>query len=332
MYGLVAGVAVGGCGETVCELPAATGGTAAQRAVADDEAATWFDRLTPGPFCVTAMAFTEVEDGFIGQFNSADRHVELDNALSADDEVRLRRVVRHEFCHALDLARQLARRGDPLWDLVENGNVLPSMWESEAFAQTCERGPDVLHRWAAACPDDDPGAQAFASAALAFTPPTDALEVTATFQEIGAFDPEVGTITDVRASDRGVAGEVTIAVTGVDASRRYTASLYDDVASDLALTGGIEIGQSTPPRPRAFDLGFGDRDDYAGEPSIQLFTAHQTTPAGAVARRVILATDDGGWTVVACARPHEDVFYVNATFGSAYVEDGRVHWGLWRLE
>lgn len=147
------------------------GGTPAQRAAAADELAALDAAMGPGRLRIRTITFDDVS-GAYAKYVPLSHKIVVDDVLDPDG---VRRNLRHELCHALDLGEGLLDDptvpfdafGEELYDRVLDHGTSARRRRSEAMAQVCELGPFGAAALAQACPGDDATGTALAAWVLA---------------------------------------------------------------------------------------------------------------------------------------------------------------------
>lgn len=154
---------LGGCVSHPLDEVPIHGGTPEQQRVVRDAIAEFEGWIGPGRVELGRVTFGGIDRG-AGRYWPDARRIRLVEELQGP---ALRRVVRHELCHAVDHQDDLLNAADPVFDrLVEqvrndDGHPLHDVVgrsrrvdRSELFAQLCENGPAWTHVVANPCPGD----------------------------------------------------------------------------------------------------------------------------------------------------------------------------------
>lgn len=146
-------ILAGGCAPAVLlpDVPI-TGGTPTEREIARTVMLAFDEDVGPGRVTLESLAFDDPGDENLGRFGR--RRITIRPGL---DERVVGRIVRHELCHALDIAESLSKPTPAaVRDLVFTVESLdvPSD-EGETLAAYCELGPYPARVMADPCPGDD---------------------------------------------------------------------------------------------------------------------------------------------------------------------------------
>lgn len=139
-------LAIGGCGaRSALDEVSVLGGSETQRALALAELQDFDQWVGPGRLGLHQVSFEPMAEGLLGRYRGLSNRILLSDDLLDD---RVREVLRHELCHALDDAEDLMTGDHPMFDRlagamngVRQHGSGPRELRSEALATACEAGP-----------------------------------------------------------------------------------------------------------------------------------------------------------------------------------------------
>jgi len=249
------------------------------------------------------------------------------SASMVDSDHLLHTVVLHEYCHALDLQLEPGRPESVTWTLTG--------WESrpvgnasrEAFAYSCQNGPEALRLSRAICDDDgNGGAMLRAVASLAY-PRTTPLASDRVFPE-PAMQGEVTTQPQNDGPQpilvRAAADEPLLAVW----SEEWAEPLLLDPFQGLVEE---PVGALRPQDRTAFPRGaiVESWDAFDGR-----FAATVAVQAGdgSSIRRTVLGNVHGElMAILGCGQAYDSVAIAGEMVWVLRLEQGRLHWRGWDL-
>ncbi|MEQ1571467.1 MAG: hypothetical protein ABMA64_37920 [Myxococcota bacterium] len=318
-----------------------SGGTASQRAlvraiVDEFEAATGGGRVT-----LSAVHLNYLPNGLAGDYERATHRVRVSSGLSDRD---LQYTTRHELCHALDFADELAAEPGTIWDDISDklfGNGVPGVTDtyasknarsrrSEALAMFCEQGPLYAQLIADPCADDPDGAADIADGLL----------------DQVWWGPEPVPVTNSKSSDavvwdRAVADvipypspamEPGFVVLDVDSENLVdcpTVDLYTGVTVDefygRVFSPDYSGWASFTEGPWAWKAEASESTGLDGGPDALLGRVYLWHLEWSAYRR-FWSPDGQEWMLAGCAREGENIFYADDTLWTFWVEGDQAMW------
>jgi hypothetical protein len=299
-----------GCRERVdlSEVPI-VGGTPEARELVRIELEAFEEWIGPGRLQIARVVFKPVQDASALFYRAWDKIV-LDSELELHD---VRRIVRHELCHALDYAEDLQAEpnapfdeyGDLLFDPVspvldyeENARGR----RSEALARTCEIGPFGAVVLSEPCPGEPPLARELSTWASSHVWSDFALE--APWPEPGPphatwEDPLVATEGPLEALSISPAAEPTVLMFSLAYAERGSQVTVDLHTGEFVNPPQLELGEhvTEPPAGLPVGGGFYTALGWPSGPGGALVDFPIRSLQGSWARR-LLASDGGAWALV----------------------------------
>lgn len=309
---------LGAC-RSECPPPEVRGGADEERRIAQDEVVAFYDLLRE-PICVPAVRVRPLRKDAWGKFNSGTRRVTVVPDL---DERKLRETVRHELCHAVDLAHRISDPEDPLWSLdasfdgMAHDRLSARRRANESFALLCARGAAAIYLVGDACPDDTEGAEAYAAVRDLFDPPP-GLDRSWSFLPVNALEARAERFVVTPTVDDTLRLELW------EGDARTVAYLdpWTAAPAPLALPAQrVPVRRDDPLAPYAAVRGTSDGTDAVA-------TIETVAPNGGRARRLVHRGPDGLGRI-GCLRPEETPFLLDGEVWSAYRDDEQIVWGVW---
>jgi hypothetical protein len=307
-----------GCG---CEPPLIDGGTDVTRSSIQRALDGFFAAVPGGEVCVEEVRVEEVV-GAAGTYTSSTRVIRVEEtaiepaAVARDAFVWS--VAIHELCHAADHQMPVDLSDDELWWIVDDRFVRGHV-RGEAFAYTCEVGPEAIQLIGEACPEDTSGAAAFQVVLDdVFTVPL----------------PQVGTVEldwhEVASAEFPGAEVIGLAVVAAE-DGAFRLDLRDGSRSqylDLATGEPRPLTPKAEPAPVPEPLEGLVIDAVAPLGEGELLAVHATAYNGGLARRLV-HRHQAGVASPGCPRPGEAVFAMDGTAWSVYGDGDTAVWGYW---
>ncbi len=286
-----------GCAD-VCPPPEAHGGTDAEEAAAEAEAEAFLG-LMREEICVPRMKLGELRGTSIGKYTPTTRHIKIEEERPLDE---IRTTVRHELCHALQYQAGLDLSG-PEFSLALPLEIPDRERPGEAWAYTCQYGPEPAWLMGDTCDDDPFGTVIFERVREQFLPSGASLERPVRFDEVGRLAVGAGSVWFAPLQGGGLSVE------------------HADGASEVV---DLRTGMPAPPAP---PLAEGPAD--AGDKRLLYYTAFAANGANALR---LVYEDAEGLSRAGCVRTEETPFAVDGELWSVYRDREELVWGLWSVE
>lgn len=312
-----------------CELPPIEGGSERTRANMEAAFEAFMVAVPEGAVCLSRLQVDEVPGGATGGYSRKADAIRIEERIDLPDHWRDREewaTTTHEACHAADDDLGIEAEARSEWNF-ETDHYEDSEIPREAFAYTCQFGAETIQLLGESCPEDTPGAEAFAFV----------LEHVYTRPFPGVVTVDHLRWEPVASTPFPGAAEIGIAVTGA----------LDDTLRIALLDGSfIRYVSRTTGEPRALTAhpplteaapehlgshGLVDVMGWATDGDAELLAVEAVAPNGGVARR-LLYRDADGIGRLGCPRPQETVFVADGRLWSAYADGDDVEWGVWQAE
>lgn len=307
--------AVAACGNDVCGVPEVRG-AGIERDIAQDEVDRFFAAIL-APMCVLRFEIG-VSNGE-GSYHLREQSIEVDSGLVED---RLRHVVRHELCHAVQEQSGFDVSDGELW--FEPVGAPRKRMAQESFADTCDVGPLALHLVGDPCATDPVGSEVFAQVAPLFRPPDELVRA-----------PQVTRGPPVAAAALGATWlrSITPAEGGV-LRLDYTDEHVSSTVAYVDLWTGEPRGLAAPAPTLAAAVPAGDDVTVADAvlPEAQISEVVVLPGNGASVRRLAFH-DEAGWARLDCpGGATETAFAADGALWWAVLAPDAIRWGRWSLD
>jgi hypothetical protein len=300
-----------GCGD--CPPPQVSGGTASERDEVEETVAEFLEALVE-PICVDHLRLADAMHHRNGSYHSITHRVRV---LSGMSSAETQKVVRHELCHAVQ-RQQDVDVDDEVWSMTAPGYSRAAVG-MEAFARTCEVGPETLWLLGESCADDTDGA-VFAIAGERFLAPPSAIERTFVWSEVASLPGIGGAVVDVDAT---IDDTLRIEVVDDGGARSVT---YVDPWTAATRTIGLPVSESAPWVPSRTTA---EAAAVAGDATLMVVRA--VAPNGGTVRRLVYLDGEGA-SRVGCVRDGEQPFAAGGQLWSAWRDADVLRWGAWSAD
>jgi hypothetical protein len=312
---LIACLALPSCsGGAVCG-PFEVEGPDGDREVAQDEADRFLAALVE-PICIRRFAIDAAVEPLDGSYRLSTRTIEVYPGLG---EERLRHVVRHELCHAVQDQRGFDVSDTSLWYGARGAGQEHEAEES--FADTCAVGPFALALASESCLSDPQDADVFALVAPLFRTPEDlgiARDVT---HGAAVADAAPGAIALYGATI--AAGDV-LRLDYADRDGRVIA--YVDLWTGAPRTLAAPSPTLPAIPPPGDDVSVAD----AVTPEAQISAMIIVPGNGADVRRLALHDGDG-WARLGCPSLYETTVAADDELWWVLLASDAIRWGTWSM-
>jgi hypothetical protein len=306
-----------------CTFPPIEGGSETSRANITLALEDFFAGTEEGGVCIPVVQVGAVVGGRAGGYNRVTHAIRIEEqAMDPDRDLAEQTITTHELCHAAN--RQLGLEVDQgaTW-FFETDSYEDAQIPAEAFAYTCQLGPEAIQLIGEACPDDTAGAEAFPFILeQVFTRPMpDVVTLDLSWEPVAST-----TVPGAEAFGFSMSGTVddNVRIALLDGSSIRYVSLSTGAPGELS---------PQPTHAEAAPELYGAMRvlSWASTGEAELFVVQARAANDGLARRLI-HRDDRGTTSLGCPRAQEAVFVADGRVWSAYAEGDTVRWGYWHDE